>query len=112
MGYVTILSYNPDPAIRQQRVAKTIDSGETWTEIDLVEDAGAREFGIGFLNENQGFVGTMNSGFETNDGGESWKKIDSGRAYNKIRISKRADGSNYGFSIGADVFKFLKNDIF
>jgi photosystem II stability/assembly factor-like uncharacterized protein len=104
VGYVTIQSYNPDPNVKQQRVAKTTDGGKTWTEINLVEDAVAREFGIGFIDENHGYVGTMNSGFETNDGGLTWKKIDLGRACNKIRIYKN-DGKVYGYSIGVNVFK-------
>jgi photosystem II stability/assembly factor-like uncharacterized protein len=104
VGYVTIQSYNPDPNVKQQRVAKTTDGGKTWTEINLVEDAVAREFGIGFIDENHGYVGTMNSGFETNDGGITWKKIDLGKACNKIQIYKN-DGKVYGYSIGVNVFK-------
>lgn len=105
IGYVTIQSYNPDPNVKQQRVAKTTDGGNTWTEIDLVEDPAAREFGIGFIDENHGFVGTMNSGFETKDGGKTWEKIDLGRACNKIRIYKDDQGKTYGYAIGVNVFK-------
>jgi photosystem II stability/assembly factor-like uncharacterized protein len=105
IGYVTIQSYNPDPNVKQQRVAKTIDGGETWTEINLVEDSGAREFGIGFIDENHGFVGTLNSGFETKDGGQTWRKIVLGRACNKIRIYKNADNKVFGYAIGVNVFK-------
>lgn len=106
IGYVTIQSYNPDPSVKQQRVAKTIDGGETWSEINLIEDASARQFGIGFLNENHGFVGTMNSGFETKDGGSTWQKVDLGRACNKIRIYKDEQQQFYGYAIGVNVFKF------
>lgn len=105
VGYVTIQSYNPDPNVKQQRVAKTTDGGETWTEINLVEDAGAREFGIGFIDENHGFVGTMNSGYETKDGGITWNKIDLGRACNKIRIYKNSNNKVFGYAIGVNVFK-------
>lgn len=106
VGYVTIQSYNPDPNIKQQRIVKTIDGGETWTEMDLVEDNTAREFGIGFIDENHGFVGTLNSGFETKDGGKTWRKIDLGRACNKIRIYKNKAEGFYGYAIGIDVLKF------
>ncbi len=105
VGYVTIQSYNPDPNVKQQRVAKTIDGGETWTEINLIEDAGAREFGVGFIDENHGFVGTMNSGYETKDGGKSWSKIDLGIACNKIRIYKNTANKVFGYGIGVNVFK-------
>ena len=105
VGYVTIQSYNPDSLAKQQRVAKTIDGGETWKEISLVEDANAREFGIGFIDENHGFVGTMNSGYETKDGGLTWTPINLGKACNKIRIYKNANGKIYGYAIGVDVMK-------
>lgn len=105
IGYVTIQSYNPDPNVKQQRVAKTTDGGNSWQEINLVEDAAAREFGIGFLDENHGFVGTMNSGYETKDGGKSWLPVNLGMACNKIRIYKDANGKVYGYAIGVDVMK-------
>jgi len=105
VGYVTIQSYNPDPNVKQQRIAKTIDGGETWNEINLVEDAEAREFGIGFIDENHGFVGTMNTGYETKDGGKTWTKVNLGMACNKIRIYKDANGKTYGYAIGVDVLK-------
>jgi photosystem II stability/assembly factor-like uncharacterized protein/dienelactone hydrolase len=105
VGYVTIQSYNPDPNVKQQRIAKTTDGGETWNEINLVEDANAREFGIGFIDENHGFVGTMNTGYETKDGGKTWAKVNLGMACNKIRIYKDANGKVYGYAIGVDVLK-------
>lgn len=105
VGYVTIQSYNPDPNVKQQRIAKTTDGGKTWNEINLVEDAGAREFGIGFIDENHGFVGTMNTGYETKDGGKTWSKVNLGMACNKIRIYKDANGKVYGYAIGVDVLK-------
>jgi photosystem II stability/assembly factor-like uncharacterized protein len=105
IGYVTIQSYNPDPNVKQQRIAKTTDGGNTWQEINLVEDAAARQFGVGFIDENHGFVGTMNSGYETKDGGKTWTTIDLGRACNKIRIYKDTTGKVYGYAIGVDVFK-------
>jgi photosystem II stability/assembly factor-like uncharacterized protein/dienelactone hydrolase len=105
IGYVTIQSYNPDPNVKQQRIAKTTDGGNTWQEINLVEDANAREFGIGFIDENHGFVGTMDTGYETKDGGTTWSKVNLGMACNKIRIYKVANGKIYGYAIGVDVLK-------
>ena len=106
VGYVTIQSYNPDPSVTQQRIAKTVDGGETWAELNLANDATAREFGIGFIDENHGFVGTMSSGFETIDGGQTWQKIDLGRACNKIRILHTPEGKMYGYAIGVSVFRW------
>lgn len=102
-GYVTIQSYNPDTTVKQQRIAKTTDGGKSWQEINLCTDAAAREFGIGFINEQHGFVGTMNSGFETRDGGATWTKINIGRASNKIRIYPFNNKLQL-YSIGMQVF--------
>jgi photosystem II stability/assembly factor-like uncharacterized protein len=107
VGYATIQSYNIDPTVKQQRIAKTVDGGKTWKELNLVEDASARQFGIGFIDENVGYVGTMNSGYETRDGGQNWTKIDLGKACNKIRIYKTNDGKTYGYAIGVQVSKLI-----
>lgn len=106
VGYVTLQSYNRDPNVKQQRIAKTMDGGKTWQEINLCEDAQAREFGIGFLDETHGFVGTMNSGYETLDGGKTWQKVDLGNACNKIQIYKEKD-EIWGYAIGVNVFKLV-----
>ncbi len=103
VGYVTIQSYNPDTTVKQQRVAKTTDGGNNWSEINLYEDATAREFGIGFVNEKVGFVGTVNSGYQTNDGGLTWTKTNIGRAANKIRVYDAGKSVNL-YSIGVNVY--------
>jgi photosystem II stability/assembly factor-like uncharacterized protein len=102
-GYVTIQSYNPDTTVKQQRIAKTTDGGNTWQEINLCEDAASREFGIGFINDQHGFVGTMNTGYETMDGGKTWIKINIGRAANKIRIYQYKNSWQV-YSIGVNVY--------
>lgn len=108
VGYATVQLYNPDTTVVQQRIIKTIDGGNSWQELDLVQDNKARQFGIGFINENHGFVGTVNSGFETTDGGKTFTKINLGRACNKIRIYKTPQGKTYGYAIGVNVFKLIE----
>lgn len=105
VGYVTIQSYNPDPNVVQQRIAKTIDGGDTWFEIDLVKDNKARQFGIGFIDPDRGYVGTMNQGYETVNGGETWSPVDLGKGCNKIRIYEKPNGEKFGYAIGVDVLK-------
>ena len=106
-GYVTIQNYNPDKTVSKQRVAKTVDGGKTWFELDLCDDHNAREFGIGFIDAQHGYVGTMTSGYETRDGGKSWTKVNLGRACNKIRIQRDAEGKTYGYAIGVEVMKLV-----
>jgi photosystem II stability/assembly factor-like uncharacterized protein len=103
-GFASIQTYNPDSSANQQIIIKTNDGGVNWKEIALVKDIKAREFGIGFVDPMHGYVGTMDSGFETFDGGENWRKIDLGRACNKIRIYQDEKGI-YGYAIGVNVFK-------
>jgi photosystem II stability/assembly factor-like uncharacterized protein len=104
VGYVTIQSYNPDKTVSQRYVAKTTDGGETWTEIPLVNEHAVREFGVAFADDKLGWVGTTNGGYETTDGGATWKLVELGRAVNKIRVVKNGSGF-VGYAIGVDVRK-------
>ena len=103
VGYATVQSYDENSL--QRYVVKTIDSGETWTELPLVEDAKVREFGIGFLDENIGWVGAAPHGFQTQDGGKRWTAIDFGNAVNKIRVLHTTVGVT-AYAIGTQVYKF------
>lgn len=102
VGYVTIQSYNPDPAASARFIAKTTDGGKTWTELPLVDDAKVRTFGIGFTDEMTGWVGAMPGGFFTKDGGATWTPADMGPAVNKIRTLKTDTGWT-GYAIGVEV---------
>ena len=105
IGYCTIQSYNPDSTITQRYIVKTIDGGNTWNEMPLCNDFSIREFGIGFLDNNKGWVGTNKTGFETTNGGKTWEKVEMGKAVNKIRIVKSRKG-NIAFAIGSNIYKF------
>jgi photosystem II stability/assembly factor-like uncharacterized protein len=102
-GYASVQSYDPDATRRV--IVKTVDGGKSWRELALVDDAKVREFGIGFATEKHGFVGTTTGGFETRDGGRNWARSDMGRAVNKIRVIRRADGGLRLFAIGVDVYR-------
>jgi len=104
-GYVTVQNYNPDKTVTQRVVAKSIDGGKSWHEKALADDFAVREFGVAFADARTGWVGTTTTGFATTDGGESWQRVNMGRAVNKIRIVP--DGEHYvGYAIGVDVYKF------
>jgi photosystem II stability/assembly factor-like uncharacterized protein len=105
VGYATIQSYNPDTNVAVQHFIKTTNGGKNWKEYELCVDHKSRSFGIGFIDENNGFIGTLNTGFQTKNGGKDWTKIDLGRACNKIRIVKQANGKMYGYAIGVNVLK-------
>ena len=100
VGYATVQSYREGAT--QRVMIKTTDGGATWRELPLVNDAQAQEFGVGFATETWGWVGTLNSGFETRDGGASWTPVEMGRAVNKIRIVRDGQGFS-AFAIGVQV---------
>ena len=107
-GYATIQSYNPDTTVVEQHYIKTENGGKKWKEYVLCNDYNARSFGVGFIDEKIGFIGTMNSGYQTTNGGKSWTKTDLGKACNKIRISKKSDGEVFGYAIGVNIYKLTQ----
>jgi photosystem II stability/assembly factor-like uncharacterized protein len=112
-GYVTIQNYDQDKSNSQRYVAKTTDGGLTWAEVKLVDLHVVRQFGVAFADEKSGWVGTTNGGYQTEDGGATWKHVEAlGRYVNKLRIVKRDALGGNGFdayAIGADVRKW-RND--
>jgi photosystem II stability/assembly factor-like uncharacterized protein len=104
IGYATIQSYDPDPKNSQRHVVKRTDGGKTWAELPLVNDAKVREFGIGFYDERIGWVGASTGGYQTTDGGKTWRAVDMGRAVNKIRVMPNGEGM-VAYAIGTDIYK-------
>ena len=88
VGYVTVQNYDPDEANTARYVAKTTDGGKTWRELPLAQDHALREFGIGFVDDNHGWVGDTKVGMQTSDGGATWQPANMGQYVNKIRILK------------------------
>lgn len=104
IGYGTVQSYDRDAANSRRFVAKTMDGGRTWSEVPLVDSAAWRSFGIGFADENIGWVGGATGGLETRDGGRSWAPAEMGRAVNKIRFVG-SGRSRRAYAIGSDVHR-------
>ncbi|HYO77064.1 MAG TPA: hypothetical protein VE010_11430, partial [Thermoanaerobaculia bacterium] len=74
--------------------------GATWSELLVTDDHAFREFGIAFRDEQTGWIGGSNTGFETRDGGATWQPVNLGKATNKIRLV-----GDTGYAIGVDVYK-------
>ena len=69
----------------------------------MVVDGTVQELGIGFVDDKHGWVGAMPHGFETLDGGATWKAVDSmPKATNKIRVVRDGDHAEV-WAIGLDV---------
>ena len=100
-GFGTVQSYDPERVT--QVIIKTLDGGGNWAEMPITDNAKARQFGIGFLNERVGFVGTVVGGFATEDGGKTWRGVPIAPAANKFTVVD--DGSSGGaiYAIGTQV---------
>jgi photosystem II stability/assembly factor-like uncharacterized protein len=108
VGFATIQSYNS--ATTQRFIVKTSDGGQTWTELPLA-NSGVREFGIGFINDNVGWVGGENNGYETLDGGLTWTSKDIGQYANKMSIVSNTDGSKTCYAVGLNVYKMETSNL-
>ncbi|WP_309640249.1 YCF48-related protein [Flavobacterium sp.] len=106
VGYASIQSYNS--ATTQRYIIKTIDGGLTWSELSLT-NSGAREFGIGFISDNVGWVGGETTGYETVDGGLTWTEKNIGQYANKFSVTANPNGSKTVYAIGLNVFKMTDN---
>jgi photosystem II stability/assembly factor-like uncharacterized protein len=103
-GYATLQTY--DPKAPQNFVLKTVDGGRSWVEMVLTQEAGVRQFGVGFVNENEGYVGTTTGGYETRDGGKTWQRVNFGKGVNRVRVLQ--EGSKVSlFAIGLDVYRLV-----
>jgi photosystem II stability/assembly factor-like uncharacterized protein len=101
-GFATVQSYNENNP--QRLIVRTRNGGRTWQEMRLTQDANAREFGIGFINARRGWVGTRERGYETRDGGRTWRASPTmGGAVNKIRVIPDGRGGGRLFAIGRGV---------
>lgn len=104
-GFATLLSYAPNTL--ERFVLKTTDAGLNWTELPLVS-TGAKVFGVGFLDENTGWVGCDQSIYETTNGGQSWTAKNVGQYVNKIRVI-RTPTADVAYGIGVRIYKMTKS---
>lgn len=98
VGYATVLSYATNDQNRY--VLKTTDGGLTWNEWQ-VSTNGAQLFGVGFINDSLGWVGSNGNGFKTTNGGLNWSSGGLTQACNKIRFVRRGNElAGYGIGVG------------
>lgn len=107
-AYVTLLNYAPNYADRY--IAKTLDGGINWEEMPFTNNS-QKEFGIGFIDDNTGWIGTDNGGYETQDGGASWTARNIGGFVNKIRLLPSASGGTVGYAIGQRIYKMTSEEV-
>jgi photosystem II stability/assembly factor-like uncharacterized protein len=101
VAYGTVMSY--DKANPHKLVVKSVDAGRTWREVPLVDNANAVELGIGFVDEQRGWVGTTVGGFETRDGAKTFSPAPIAKAANKFRIVGEGGKGHAVYAIGTEV---------
>ena len=81
---------------------QTNDGGKTWFE-NIYETEDYYVQGVGFLNENMGWLGgSVKWTMETRDGGQSWRRVkDIGRGFNKFQFF----GDSIAYGTGFGVYK-------
>jgi photosystem II stability/assembly factor-like uncharacterized protein len=112
IGYATLQNYTGEVAatspdgvtvVAQRFAVKTDDGGDHWRELAVTDDATLQEFGIGFVDDRHGWIGVSSGGYETADGGATWKPVPAmPPRTNKIRVV-RDGGAAHVWSIGGDV---------
>ena len=100
VSYVSIEEFEPSP-----QYYKSVDGGQTWELKDVVtsNNSGTMQ-GIGFLNENLGWIGGFNELFyETEDAGVSWEyQPNIGSSFNRFyRVN-----STLMFGSGVNVYRY------
>ncbi|GAA5149311.1 hypothetical protein GCM10023321_12970 [Pseudonocardia eucalypti] len=107
VGYVALESFV------RAAVLKTTDGGSTWTRIEVHDQQGnANLEGIGFLDEQTGWVGgwgsdTFQEGFSsaTTDGGATWRNANEiGRFINRFRFFRGP--RSVGYASGRTVYRY------
>jgi hypothetical protein len=69
-----------------------------------VDNHAVRQFGVGFIDAQTGWIGAVPHGLATTDGGQTWTPATFGNAVNKIRLVRTPTGVT-GYAIGVDVHR-------
>ena len=84
------------------KLAKSTDGGQTWVVFDAPE---TNIQAVGFINENQGWMGGHTTGFyETLDGGQTWNNLNIGSNLNRIFVIS----PTLAYASGTSVYKFTE----
>lgn len=86
-------------------ILKTTDAGSSWNEIPFMI---YEQEGIGFINENTGWVGGWSGPtYETTNGGSNWHQVPWGYHLNRFRFIN----DTIAYSVGRTVYKYTTKPI-
>ncbi len=97
-GYASVerITYSP------KHVLKTTNGGINWIELSYPN---FHEHGIGFINENTGWIGgDFNPTYGTTDGGQTWSNANIG----EFLFGYQFFGDTLGYACGEKIYKYSK----
>jgi len=102
VGYVSVQTNGAQPP----QFLKTTDGGATWTEKPFL--AGAYfEQGIGFVDENTGWIGGSGDTYQTTDGGETWAMVEIGTPVFDDNVNRfRFLAPKLGYAVRRRVYRY------
>lgn len=103
-GYVSLDNMFNDSV----KFLKTTNAGLNWIRLSFPVLTQVYTQGIGFINQNTGWIGgDTNYTFKTTNGGFSWQADNFGRNINRIRFIN----DSIGYAVGSRIYKFTSEPI-
>jgi photosystem II stability/assembly factor-like uncharacterized protein len=92
-------------------ILKTTDAGQTWIRYCINDQQGNVNLeGIGFVNEDLGWVGGWANSSGTRDGGKTWEDANQiGKFLNRFRFI--GNPVKVGYASGDSIYKFTKEKV-
>jgi len=105
VGYVSLENLNFSDS---SFFVKTTNGGLNWVEKYYGQGEQYREQGIGFVNENTGWMGGYTKFYATTNGGDTWAVLNVGPEFSSInRI--RFYGDTLGYAVGTRIYKYTSD---
>ncbi len=92
-GFVSVENFSGSA-----KILKTVDGGQSWEEILIPGSASLQ--GIGFVDENLGWISGRGTTYETTDGGANWSQISLDGKINRFRFV-----GDTGYAVGSRVYR-------
>jgi photosystem II stability/assembly factor-like uncharacterized protein len=105
-AYVSIENQN---YMESSYFAKTTNGGLSWAEMFFGTGSDYQHEGIGFVNENTGWIGTFNNLYQTTNGGFNWSLLALGGPFQSVN-RMRFYGDTLGYAGGIRAYKYTADN--